>query len=380
LVVSHRLVYIGLLWNMRSLTVAITNDYRQKVLDLMDAPWHAAKRSFTALELERLVGKIARLGEAANWVFYLLPHLYASIAHALSANKEHLVHFSPSFRQLLRAIKDCRRVDVSQANFALQRSASQVHRSRRQYFINETMRAELSFIREALDFSSWVEWSTPIAHMIKRDPTFVAFGDTCRSVAFGCSLGARVFWRLAWPPEIRARTLDVLPACKDSIDDDVLAFIAVILNYAAVLVAVQTEGFCGDPHPLLLAVTFNRSAAYWVKKFCLRSLAGRALGRLFCGLMMNSPLGINARWLAEGETDLSPILSELRASKDNQCGYTDFVFSSFYQKCPQLQACKIFRPSDALLSLLWRGVLTKKSPTLSELRQLQLQGLGKLTT
>jgi hypothetical protein len=59
-------------------------------------------------------------------------------------------------------------------------------------------------------------------------------------------------------------------------------------------------------------------------------------------------------------------------------GFASFDYACLKQKFPQLKGCRQFLPSTELLSCLWRAVVTKKLPTLKELRQLRHHGLGKL--
>ena len=76
---------LGLIWNTRSLTVGITEEYLAEVHKLLTDTCHEGRKSsFNVKELEKLLGKCQRLGEAANWVFHLLTHMHQSTAFALS--------------------------------------------------------------------------------------------------------------------------------------------------------------------------------------------------------------------------------------------------------------------------------------------------------
>jgi hypothetical protein len=375
--VSHQIIYIGLLFNTRQMTVAITDKYRHKIIDLIDAPWHRFPRTFTASELEKVIGSIARLGEAATWVWHLLPHLYASASYALSSNKDYLTTSSPSFCILLDAIKSAKQKDLAQANFAVRRASQRIHRSKRQYFINETLAEEVRFIRDALDFHSGIEWTSPIAHLVKRDPSGCSWSMASTFGCFGYSLEFKVWFHIHWPDDICLRTKRYGFSGKYALDASVLNFMSVVLSYCAVLTAFDRDAslWAHDPYPVLLACSNDRSASRWIKKFCLTSLPGRAVGRFFCALLMNSPVGINSRWItgvAEG-ADASAPPTDFNHDTDNH-------FSSFYQTYPQLQVCRRFHPDTELLSCLWRAALTQKSPNLKESKALRQRGLGKLTT
>ena len=78
---------LGLVLDANKLTVAIPGPYVCELHDLINTTWHKNLQSFTVGEAQQLVGKLGHLSEGAPWVFHLMTHLYASIAHALAKNK-----------------------------------------------------------------------------------------------------------------------------------------------------------------------------------------------------------------------------------------------------------------------------------------------------
>ena len=62
--VNHILILLGRLWNTRTMTVGITDDYRNDAIHLLNTIWHEGRRSFDVRELERLIGKLGRIGQA----------------------------------------------------------------------------------------------------------------------------------------------------------------------------------------------------------------------------------------------------------------------------------------------------------------------------
>ena len=97
LIVSHVMVLLGLVFDTRRMTVGITNDFRKEVLDLLTNTWHASRESFTVSEMEKLVGKLSRIGQAYRPIYHLMPHLYASVAYALRQNAFYLASTSRRF-------------------------------------------------------------------------------------------------------------------------------------------------------------------------------------------------------------------------------------------------------------------------------------------
>jgi hypothetical protein len=375
--VAHRFIFIGLDWNTRRLTLGITDEYRDELIALIDAPWHKRRNTFDTAELQELIGKVARIGEACRWIFYLLPHLYASVDYALKQNKKFYTSCSSSFRKLLESIKKARHSDIAVANFEMRTAAQRVYRCKKRYHINETMRAEIAAIREIIDPLSGIVLESPIGHLVKRMPTYEGYSDACVYGGGGYSIAQKFWWHVLWPTELFEKTIKFMKG-KEMVDINVLEFMSMIINFVGALVALETDGLGDDPWPVMLLKADNKSAIRWIMIFCMSSMAGRALGRIFCFLLIESPLGINAKWIAGIDNDIADVISRLKKEFLDDDGLSNFDYACLPQKFPQLKGCRQFLPSTELLSCLSRAVLTKKSLTLNELRQLKRQGLGKL--
>jgi hypothetical protein len=87
LVICPRQIGLGLIIDTNWLTVAIPIKYLTEVCALLDSAWHPNHCRFKVSKAQKLMGKLARLEEGANWVFHLLFHLYSSIAYTLAQNK-----------------------------------------------------------------------------------------------------------------------------------------------------------------------------------------------------------------------------------------------------------------------------------------------------
>ena len=103
LIVGPRQIVLGLVIDTNTMTVGISEDYIRKVRDLL-SNWDPNKRFFKVNDMQKLVGKLARLGEGAPWIFKLMSHLYTSLAFALKSNTELLEKSSSGFRDLVKQI------------------------------------------------------------------------------------------------------------------------------------------------------------------------------------------------------------------------------------------------------------------------------------
>ena len=182
-----------------------------------------------------------------------------------------------------------------------------------------SMRQEIEFFRDKLQPSSRILWETPIAHVIPRTPTATDFGGSCLEGAGGYSIELGFWWHIDFPEEIKHRTLLVKSDNEDGtlIFINVLEFFTVIINYIASLHVITSTNFMEDPHPVLLIVNDNTSALIWTTGACRRSKIGRRLVRLFCSLLINSPLGINSQWISTAATRLLTTYLVLRNCCNN---------------------------------------------------------------
>jgi hypothetical protein len=137
----------------------------------------------------------------------------------------------------------------------------------------------------------------------------VCYGDSCLDGAGGYSVALGFWWHIKFPYDIVQRTL-LHKANNDDgklISINVLVFITVIINYMASLHVLELTKPTEDPYPVLLNITDNSSAQRWTTTNCKGSTTGRLLARLFCSLLINSPLGINSKWIPTAATTLLTI-------------------------------------------------------------------------
>ena len=85
-----------------------------------------------------------------------MSHIYTSLAFLLKQNKELLLTCSPKFCEIVGNIERKHFLGnhskiAYELNFALKTAARMVNHHKQVYIINETMQAELDFIRQALE-------------------------------------------------------------------------------------------------------------------------------------------------------------------------------------------------------------------------------------
>jgi hypothetical protein len=131
------------------------------------------------------------------------------------------------------------------------------------YIINEKMRAELDFIRQALNDDSGISFEVPsISFIIPKTPTASLFGDSSLLSCGGYSTDLRVWRYLPLLDKIVQRTLLHLKNNEDEtfISINCLEYVTKIINYCASLTAFLESKITDDPHPVVLCFTDNISA------------------------------------------------------------------------------------------------------------------------
>ena len=377
---------LGLLINTNKMTIGITQEYRDQVKSMLNDNWSSKRRFFRAADMQKLIGKIACLGEGAPWIFKLMSHIYTSLAFALQNNKTLLEASSSKFKTLVSQIQRKHFVGnqadtAREISFALKLAAKLVNNNKHLYTINETMREELDFIRQALDDRSGIKFETPIAFIIPRMPTACLFGDSSLLSCGGYSIQLKIWWFLPFPENVVLRTLLHLKSSKDQefISINCLEFVTIIINYCAALTAFHEDHITDDPYPVVLCVTDNISAKNWTIHTSKKSIIGRALARFFCGLLIGSRVGINAKWISTLHNKIADDVSRLKATNPSNTTL-HYDFAKLKQDHKELKTCRFFQPSPKLLSMIWKILLTRSCPALSEVLQMKPPDLGKLST
>ena len=265
-------------------------------------------------------------------------------------------------------------------------ASKMVNKHGQKYLVNQTMRIKLTFLPDALEPSSGIKFVTPIAHLIPRTPTASVVGDSSLIACGGYSIKLKFWWHLVLPNEIVNRTLLHLSNNKDKkfISINCLEYITIIMNYCAAIVAFATKEVTNDPYPIVLCVTDNTSALNWTLHTSKKSVIGRALARFFCGLLINSRIGINAKWISTVKNVIADKISRLKCTNEispsSPTHKLTYDYSNLQQEHEELRICNSFQPSPKLLSLIWEILLQQRCPDLKLILSLKPHDLGKLHT
>lgn len=378
MVINYHNIILGYHVNTRRMTVAIPHSYLSQLNELLQH-WHDGRKSFTIPQIEPLIGKLGHAAETVPWLKHLMGHLYTSLSSALSSTKKHLIHSSKAFRNLLRMIKQepTTEEEALISSFAVSESARRVHREKTQFFLLPTAKAELRIIRKALADPTINKW-TPIAHMIKKEPDSECAGDSCLYACGGWSVDMGYWFYHEWSAEVQQQTLRHIKNNKqgDLLAINPLEYATGLLQYAASYhywVILDNITKRNIPYPTVRSLIDNTSAISWLNKGCKKSKAGRALGRLQCALLMNSPLGLDPEYINTKKNviadDFSRIMKESNLINE---------LPKLFQKYPSLKTCKRFLPNPELISYIEDAALSKQLIDPLTIRDLIQKNPGKI--
>ena len=210
--VMHCIVLLGLVFDTRAMTVGITPEYRQEVIELIELHWVGDKAIyFTVPEIERLIGKLGRIGQAFRPIYHLMPHLYSSVAYALRDNKSFLVSTSKAFREMIKKSKrgnlaagELTEQDVKEINFAVGQTARRQHKCDKKYKMPITLEREIKLILRLLKDDK-ISLSTAFAHIVPRKENFETACDSCKKAGGGWSTDLTFWWHIEYKAEVLRR-------------------------------------------------------------------------------------------------------------------------------------------------------------------------------
>ena len=146
--------------------------------------------------MEKITGMLDFIASTAPWVKFLLSHVYTSITAAIGNNTAHLNRTNKQFRAMLKDSHN-KILSIQESTFAQSKSASTLHASPCTHWINKTLHEELYILLSAQE-SPQISVCTPIGHLVQRDPSAIAWIDSCLCAAGRFSITMKFWWYIEW--------------------------------------------------------------------------------------------------------------------------------------------------------------------------------------
>jgi hypothetical protein len=214
---------LGLVLNLRQMTVSTPLDFIAGTITLLQTTWGPHRCSFKVKEAEELTGKLNHIAFGGPWLRYLLGNIYLLLAAALHLNKLHLICMSPRFRDALREIRmaTASAEGAAKCAFYTGATARSVHGSSTLHHIGTKS-------------SPHCPTSCPIVYLIPGVPIRTACSDSSLTAAGGYCPEAKFWLYLEWPDPTQARTLRHITTRHDPLLVSINS-----LEYAAQLITMM---------------------------------------------------------------------------------------------------------------------------------------------
>lgn len=366
---STRKLQLGLVVDTHLMTVELPEEKRAKIVEQLDH-WHEKRKSFTVLQAAQLLGIIEHTAMVTPWIRYMLNSLRHSLLRALRENRT-IVHEDKTMKEFLEnsTYKGNEYRGLLRKKFADSKIAQKIWHLKTKFYINTSMRAELTLLRNIFKNNEKYKLYTPISYLVDRDPDFLARGDACLDGAGGYCVKLNFFWFVEWPDEIKIKTLRhfkirlmIDEEKKKFISINLLEYATIIITFAGCIQAIRNNKM-DLQYPLLSVDSDNTSAVSWTKKAVHSNKKGKALARIFCKLLMTNELGIRSQHIAGDKN--------VQADKISRIKSENFLtsFRKIQQEHPELRHCRQFQPHPSLLSCLMHALLhgTEQSKELPEI-------------
>jgi len=149
--------------------------------------WHAKRKTYTVRQAAELAGNLEFFATIATWVRFLTFSIKHSILLALRNNSKK-ISSTKSMRHLFHdSLLLGQDVDsISRKNFAFSKIVKSIWNLKQKFFITTALRNDLRYLHTIFSSPKY-KIMAPIAHIIHRDPDYVAYGDACLDGAGGFS-------------------------------------------------------------------------------------------------------------------------------------------------------------------------------------------------
>ena len=381
MVISYINKVLGHELDTRRLTISTPRDYINEVKKLLSTTWGPHRKQFTVQEAAELTGKLGFMSISAPWLKFLMTHLYASMANALRLNRAHLIRSNRQFRSALRQLRQADRMENPEdqarvKTFYQGETARAVHKNKKTYWINGSMRRELQLIRRFIQAGH--KFESPMAHLIQKTPAALADSDSSLNAAGGFCTKLKFWWYIEWPEEVKMRTLRHVKSRKDGklIDINVLEYAAILINFLAASFCLRLLNYFEyDPHPIMLLQGDNTASKAWLQKGSKHSPVGRALGQIQCAFMLDNPVGVRFAHVDTKSNVIADNTSRVIREADFPRAFLDLC-----QKHPELVGCRRFHPSSEIVSCIMDAILSEECIDPVRLNKLLLTAPGRITS
>ena len=169
------------------MSIGLTESKRLAILDEL-SHWHSKRRSFTLLQGVILCGSLEFWANTSVWVRFIYHQLRSAVNKCL-LNCSKITKNKKEIKLLISDLAGTHDLDNHslKEKFLMKRIAKETYKCTHKAFIDKAMRTELRIMKDILVNHDKYSLDTPIAHVIKREPDFISYGDASLEAGGGYS-------------------------------------------------------------------------------------------------------------------------------------------------------------------------------------------------
>ena len=360
---------LGYLINTRTMSVSFPPEKILKMQNILHQ-WHTKRKTYTIRQAAELAGNLEFFASMATWLRFLTYSLKHSILLALRTNSKK-VSSTKSMQHWIRdsILSDLDPRTTTRKYFSFSKIMKATWNLKTKFFITTSLQNELQYLHKIFTSKKY-KLSSPISHIIPRDPDYIAYGDACLDGAGGFSKSLQFWWFFQWPQQVQKQNIKQFNTTFTSSTNEILSinlfeYVAIIISYAAAILSHQKNRFStSHPFPIIKIYSDNKSAIAWTSKASTSSNAGKSMSLILASLLVNQHMGL---WSGYVEGDKNILADRISRMKTNDKKIT---FSSLSQAYPDLKRYQRFHPSPELLSSIWEAMFSPKTFHLRTIKNL----------
>jgi len=350
---SYTKLQLGYLVNTRTMSVGFSTERLTSLAALLKM-WSTQRKSYTLKEAAKLAGLLEFIASVSSWIRFLTVSLKHGILLALQCNTK----FVKSSNAHISLVSDAKLLatdfqSIRKKDFPISKLMQKIWNTKKRFHVTNSLRKELKQLCYIFSNLDRFPFTTPIAHVIDRDPDFIAKGDACLDGAGGFSTDLSFWWFLEWPSFVKDRTVKYyikyyygVQGSKLSIN--LLEYVAIILSLAAAATKISQGLQLAHPNPLLSILSDNTTAISWTKKAATSTKEGKALAFLLTSILIHNPtLGLASSFIQGKNNTVADAISRMTTKTHT------LTFTQLKQTYPTLTGLHRFHPSPELLSRIW---------------------------
>ena len=149
-----------------------------------------------------LCGSLEFWANTSSWVRFVYLQLRSSVNQCLT-NCSKITKNKQDIKNLISEVANTKGLENHdlKERFLQRKIAKETYKCQDKVFINKSMKYELNMMIKILSNPKIYNLGTPIAHVVKRDPDFITYGDVYLEAGGGFSENL-FWWHVEWPDKI----------------------------------------------------------------------------------------------------------------------------------------------------------------------------------